>query len=84
MSVPPPPGRDDPVWQDAEREDAFWEAHYKEFLEQYPDQFVAVRDDRVVAVAYDLRDLLSSLRRQGLEPTDTWIHHFATTSSVAL
>jgi hypothetical protein len=84
MTVPPPPGKDDPEWQDADREDVFWQTHYDEFLAKYPDQFVAVRDGRVVATAYDLRDVLASLRAQGLEPTETWIQHFATASSVAL
>jgi hypothetical protein len=84
MTAPPPPGPDDPIWQDAEREDAFWDAHHDAFLEEYPDQFVAVRDGEVVAVAYDLRDLLASLRALGIEPTEAWVHHFSTVSSVAL
>ena len=84
MTVPPPPSKDDPEWKDADREDAFWQTHYGEFLVKYPDQFVAVRDGRVVATAYDLRDVLAAVRAQGFDPTDTWIHHFATASSVAL
>ncbi|MGH2586610.1 MAG: DUF5678 domain-containing protein [Dehalococcoidia bacterium] len=80
----PLPSRNSAAWQDAERERAFWQEHHGEFLHTYPDQFVAVKDDRVVAVSYDLRDLIADLRQQGLEPTDVWLHFFATATHAAL
>jgi hypothetical protein len=84
MTYPPPPGKDSPVWQEAERERAFWQANSEEFFRKYPDQFVAVRDGRGIAVAYDLRDLVADPREQGLQPTDVWLHFFNTATSVAL
>lgn len=75
---------DEAAWRDAEAELAFWQEHHAEFLAKYTDQFVAVKDGRVVATSYDLRDLLGALREQGLDPKKTWLHFFASESAVAL
>jgi len=72
------------AWQEAERERAFWQEHHEAFLRQYTDQFVAVKDGGVVATSYDLRDLLSRLKAQGLDPRTTWMHFFASDAAVAL
>jgi len=82
--VSPLPSRADAAWQDAERERAFWQEHHDEFLREYPDQFVAVKDGRIVAVSYDLRDLIADLRQHGMEPVDVWLHFFATATHAAL
>jgi hypothetical protein len=82
--VSPVPSRDDPAWQDAERERAFWQEQHDKFLHLYPDQFVAVKNGRVVVVSYDLRDLIADLSKQGLAPTDVWLHFFATATHAAL
>ena len=82
--VAPHPSKDDPAWQDAEREHAFWQERADEFLQKYPDQFVAVRDGEVVAVAYDIRDLLAMLRARGMEPTEVWFRFFHTNPYAAL
>ncbi len=64
------------AWRRADDERAFWQAHHQEFLERYPDQFVAVKDQAVVAIGADLDELLSGLERQGLESGDVWVQFF--------
>jgi len=64
---------------------AFWDAQYHELLARYPDQFVAVRDDEVVAHRCCLRDLALELNERGLDPRETWIEFMrATDRSVML
>jgi hypothetical protein len=54
-------------------------------LARYPDQFVAVRDDEVVAHRCCLRDLALELNERGLDPRETWIEFMrATDRSVML
>ncbi len=61
------------AWQAAEAEDAFWREHYSRLLEQFPDQFVAVHDGRVVATSTDLQDILRALDERGLDPRKVWV-----------
>ncbi len=51
---------------------AFWRAHRSELLRDYPDQFVAVHDGRVIAHSPHLVDLERILNGQGLEIADVW------------
>jgi hypothetical protein len=57
----------------ADEEDAFWREHYNDYLEQYPEQFVAVSAGKVVATDSDLKQLLRILDKKGLEPRGVWI-----------
>ena len=57
----------------AEAEDAFWREHYGQYLEQYPDQFVAVSGGAVVATDSDLQHLLRILDKKGLDPRRVWV-----------
>jgi hypothetical protein len=57
----------------AEAEQAWWAAHYAAYLAQYPEQFVAVRDNKVVAAHADLQHLLAALGRQHIAPADVWV-----------
>jgi hypothetical protein len=66
------------AWEAAEHEQDFWRDHYGELLQQYPDQFVAVREGTVVAANPDLQQLLESLKHQGVEPTAVWVRFLAT------
>jgi hypothetical protein len=85
MSIKPPSLEEiNARWQEAEQERLYWEEHYQEFLHRYPDQFVAVRDGRVVAVSDHLSGLTASLKELGLQPTDVWSHYFMTTTDLAL
>lgn len=63
----------------AEAEDAYWREHYGEYLEQYPDQFVAVVGGRVVAATPDLRHLVGILEGKGLDVRDAWVRYIAAT-----
>lgn len=72
------------AFQDAEREDAYWRTHRRELAQQYPDQFVAIHDESVVAAASDLQKLVIALRASGLKPTDVWLRFLAVTPRTLL
>ena len=42
---------------------AFWSAHYAEFRELYPDEFVAVADQKLVGHSRDFLELCDELDR---------------------
>jgi hypothetical protein len=54
----------------AERVQRFWDDHWAEYLEKYPDEFVAVRDGEVVATNSDLALLYYELRDLGLKMSE--------------
>jgi hypothetical protein len=60
------------LWKRAENERAFWDKHYPEFLERYPDQFVAVKNGEVVANAPDLTQLVVLLESKGIDLKKVW------------
>lgn len=63
-----------------EEEGAFWERHFHELVDRYPDQFVAVRQDGVVfAASADFFEVLAEVRRQGLRPHDCYMRFLAAT-----
>ena len=64
---------------------AFWEEHTAEFLEQYPDQFVAIDIDAGAAIATDpdLLALTATIREMGLTPTDLAVEFMRTNPNVA-
>lgn len=49
-----------------EAETAFWAEHYQEYVQKYPDQFVAVHGGEVVAASPDLESLLEQLAARSL------------------
>lgn len=57
----------------AESRATFWQEHQREFLERYPEQFVAVSEGSVVAADSDLDKLLGILRSRGLDPRRVWV-----------
>lgn len=61
------------VWEGAERERAFWKSNRADFTRRYPDLFVAVVEERVVAADSDLLVLTQRLRAEGHDVRDTWI-----------
>ena len=61
------------AFREAEAQQAFWEEHYGELREKYPDLFVAVVDSAVVASGPDLQTLLYTLRGQGIAPQQAWV-----------
>ena len=44
----------------------FFDAHYEELLEKYPEQWVAVFDEQVVGAGFDFDQLLDDLKARGL------------------
>ena len=60
-------------FQRARESRAFWDAHYRDLLAQYPDQFIAVNDGEVVARARHIWDLVQDLEARGIDSRDTWI-----------
>lgn len=67
----------DAAWRRADQEEAYWNEHAAEFQLHYPDQYVAVRDDAVVATAPDLARLVDALQDRGLQPVDVWLRYFS-------
>ena len=57
----------------AETEQEWWTTHYAEYLAQYPEQFVAVKDGNVLTANADLQHLLAALARERIEPTSVWV-----------
>ena len=60
------------AFAEARREQAFWEEHYQRLVQEYPDQFVAVRDGAVVATGKNLDDLSASIEAAGLGLRQVW------------
>ena len=74
------PGLEDArdAWEAADAELNFWRDHYADLVQQYPDQFVAVRDGTVVARNPDLLQVVQSLKHQGIDPTRVWLRFLTT------
>lgn len=70
--------------REAEETQDFWNEHYAEFLEKYPEQFVAVRDGAVVAANPDLAFLVYELRDLELNPRDDVAINFITAKAHSL
>lgn len=65
----------DGLWelkQEADRERAFWNEHYQDFVQKYPDQFVAVHDGQVIAVSDDLEPFIRAIKDKGYAPGKVW------------
>ena len=63
------------AWAAADAEDAFWSEHYRQILDRYPDQFVAVHEGAVVATAPGLRQLLHALNEKALVRRQVWVKY---------
>lgn len=57
----------------AEKRYDYLDSRREKLLEKYPDQFVAVTENDVVAVAKTMKKLLSELKKKGLESRDVSI-----------
>jgi hypothetical protein len=57
------------IFERMERDRKYYEAHYEQFLEQYPEQWVAILDEQMVGADADFDRLLSALRERGV-PTE--------------
>ena len=61
------------AWDAAEAQDRFWQEHYAEYLEKFPDHFVAVVDGEVAATSPDLQQVIHVLEGKRIEPRHAWI-----------
>ena len=51
--------------EDARQASAFFNERYNEWLELYPDQWVAVSVDELVAVGPDIEEVVKTIRSRG-------------------
>ncbi len=63
------------AWSRADEERAFWRAHQGDYMEKYPNQFIALKDGQVIAHDISLDDLVTELAKHGLESTDVRIRY---------
>ncbi|MBI3327239.1 MAG: hypothetical protein HYZ81_11130 [Nitrospinae bacterium] len=67
-----------PVQEELERyrEDAlYFEQHRQEWLQRYPERWIAVYNQAVVATARRLPQLLERIEKQGLPRAQVFIEH---------
>ena len=74
-----PPGPSAELWRKAEVERAFWEQHHQELRARYPDQFVAIRNGKIVGSGHDLSGLARDLEARGIKPREVRIQFVAAT-----
>ena len=67
-------------WERAERERNFCVANREALARQYPDQFVAIVDEQVVAADPDLYALTDRLQAGGHELRNVWITYMRSKS----
>lgn len=58
--------------REAERASAFCQANYASLMQAYPDQSIAVYDDKLVAAGKDTAELFERVRAAGYEPNNVW------------
>ena len=58
-----------------QQEAQYYEAHYEELLDQYPEQWVAILDQKVVGISSDPRELLQNLKDQGMSLRRVLVKH---------
>ena len=70
--LPPTPAS---FWLEGDREADFFEAHFDEFRQQYPDQFIAVdpSTESLISIRADLNALAQDLARRGFDVRRVWI-----------
>ncbi len=78
------PVRPEPSMAEASSIEKFWEQHYQELLKDYPEQFVAVRDGKVIASDSDLAMLVSDLRDRGIDARTAVAIQFISAASASL
>ncbi|MFQ6128343.1 MAG: DUF5678 domain-containing protein [Thermoplasmata archaeon] len=61
----------------AEKRSVFLESRREELKKKYPDQYVAVGKERIVAVAKTMKTLMAKLKRKGLEAREVTVEFIA-------
>jgi hypothetical protein len=59
-------------------ERAFWDAHRARYMQEYPDEFVAVLDGKVLAHDEDLMSLMRKLKALGYELHEVLVEYMRT------
>jgi hypothetical protein len=70
--------------QRCKRDTAYYEAHQEELLEQYPEQWVAIYDERVVGADADLYHLLSTIKEQGFSPGQALVEYVTSKDEILI
>ena len=60
----------------------FLRANHKKLVRQYPSEWVAIADDRIVGHGPDLPKLTDKLSRKGFAPADILTHFVSATKQV--
>ena len=55
------------------KDTTYREAHLKELLERFPEQWVAIFNEQVVGAALDLEQLLDDLQARGIPPGQAFV-----------
>jgi hypothetical protein len=71
----------EPSFAELRRRRAFFSQHWNEYLRQYPEQYVAVRNGEVVLASPDLGQLLEGVRVRGWRPRTDVAIEFITNKS---
>ena len=58
-----------------QQEAHYYETHYEELLKEYPEQWVAILDQKVVGISSDPRKLLQNLKDQGMSLRRVLVKH---------
>ena len=57
------------------KDTAYYEAHYEELLKKYPEQWVAIFNQKVVGASPDYEQLLAELEERGVPTERTLFKH---------
>ena len=63
--------------EEAERERAFWQEHFQDYLAKYRDRFVVVKDGEVILATSDLEALANTLRDKGQDAGSLWARYIS-------
>jgi hypothetical protein len=63
---------------------AYYESHREELLEKHPEQWVAIFNRNVVAVAPELEALLHNLEKQGISSAHALVKHMTQREDVLI
>jgi hypothetical protein len=77
-TIKPDGGRMNQVQAELERfkkDTAYYEAHYEELLEKFPERWVAIFDQQVVGVSPGYEPLLTELQEKGIPIERTLFKH---------
>ena len=66
------------------RDIEFYEAHYQELLARYPDQWIAIMNQKVVGVADDAFRLVAELKAEGIPADRVLRRHMGTGSELLI